>query len=76
MMYQQCRVACVHGSSACRSGAVEAPLQKRSATPVRSTREQTLQHVVMPIMAANFAWSAPHLHEPAVLAEGASQAAA
>jgi hypothetical protein len=42
-----------------------AALQERIAALVRIIREQKLQHVVMPLMAADFAWSALHLHEPA-----------
>lgn len=41
------------------------PLQERIAALVRIIREQKLQHVVMPLMAADHAWSARHLHEPA-----------
>ena len=35
------------------------------AALVSIIREQKLQHVVMPLMAADFAWSARHLHAPA-----------
>lgn len=40
------------------------PLQERIAALVCIIREQKLQHVVMPLIAANFAWSARHLYEP------------
>src|SRR5262249_18805758 len=42
-----------------------AALQERIATIVGIIREQKLQYVVMPLMAADFAWSARHLYEPA-----------
>jgi hypothetical protein len=41
-------------------------LQERIAALVRIIREQKLQHVVMPLIAADFAWSARHLYEPHV----------
>ena len=40
------------------------PLQERIASLVRIVRIQKLQHVVMPLMAADHAWSAHHLHNP------------
>src|SRR5262249_50858065 len=40
------------------------PLQERIAALVGIIREQKLQHVVMPLIAADFAWSARHLYEP------------
>lgn len=40
------------------------PLQERIAALVRIIREQQLHHVVMPLIAADFAWSARHLYEP------------
>lgn len=43
-----------------------APLQERIAALVRIIREQKLVHVVTPLMAADFAWSARHLHRPAL----------
>lgn len=42
-----------------------APLQERIAALVRIIREQKLLHLVMPLMAADYAWSARHLHQPA-----------
>lgn len=42
-----------------------APLQERIAALVCIVREQKLQHVVMPLVAADHAWSARHLYEPA-----------
>ncbi len=41
------------------------PLQERIAALVRIIREQRLQYVVMPLVAADHAWSARHLYEPA-----------
>ncbi|MDZ5699845.1 hypothetical protein [Chelativorans sp. M5D2P16] len=38
-----------------------APLQERIASLVRIVREQKLRHVVMPLMAADHAWSAHHV---------------
>ncbi len=40
------------------------PLQERIASLVRVVRKQKLQHVVMPLMAADHAWSAHHLYNP------------
>lgn len=41
-----------------------APLQERIAALVRIVRDQKLQHVVMPLVATDFAWSARHLYTP------------
>lgn len=40
-------------------------LQERIAALVRVIRDQKLQHVVMPLIAADHAWSVRHLYEPA-----------
>jgi len=42
-----------------------AHLQERIASLVRVVRDQKLDHVVMPLMAADHAWSARHLYAPA-----------
>jgi hypothetical protein len=42
-----------------------APLRERIAALVGIIREQKLQHVVMPLMAADFAWLTGHLYAPA-----------
>lgn len=42
-----------------------APLQERIAALVSIIREQKLQHVAMPLMAADLAWSAHYVHQPA-----------
>jgi hypothetical protein len=42
-----------------------ARLQQRISTLVRIIREQKLLHLVMPLMAPEYAWSARHLHRPA-----------
>src|SRR3546814_926015 len=39
-------------------------LQERIASLVRIVREQKLRHVVMPLMAADHAWSAHHVYTP------------
>ncbi|MES0038865.1 hypothetical protein NKJ74_26990 [Mesorhizobium sp. M0046] len=41
-----------------------AQLQERIAMLARMVRDQKLQHVVMPLTAADHAWSAHHLHGP------------
>ncbi|MER8522207.1 MULTISPECIES: hypothetical protein [unclassified Mesorhizobium] len=41
-----------------------AQLQERIAMLARMVRDQKLQHVVMPLIAADHAWSAHHLHGP------------
>lgn len=41
-----------------------AQLQERIALLARMVRDQKLQHVVMPLTAADHAWSAHHLHGP------------
>lgn len=40
------------------------PLQERIAALVRIIRDQKLQYVSMPLMAADFSWSARHVYEP------------
>ncbi|MPY75152.1 MAG: hypothetical protein GEU87_12910 [Alphaproteobacteria bacterium] len=39
-------------------------LQERIAALVRIVRHQKLQHVVVPLMAADYAWSARHVYSP------------
>jgi hypothetical protein len=39
-------------------------LQERIATLVRLVRDQKLQHVVVPLIAADYAWSARHVYSP------------
>ncbi len=39
-------------------------LQERIAALVRIVRDQKLQHVVMPLVATDFAWSARHVYTP------------
>jgi hypothetical protein len=41
-------------------------LQKRIAAFVRIVRDQKLQHVVMPLMAVDHAWSVHHIYTPEV----------
>ncbi len=40
------------------------PLQERIASLVRLVREHQLQHVVVPLMACDHAWSTHHVHGP------------